>query len=141
MISTSLFKKTLSALLLISLAGSGLALAVGAKAAPGAQTPQLSAQDLDETAQRIALLRWREYMRNIGWPADQVQATHPAFVDAIASKERLAAGEWRFVLDGTRTGEIRMVTLELDDRGNEVGHAIVEWSDVCTIEDIQGVGR
>lgn len=136
--SMTVMKKAVGAGLLVSLVGTGVALAAFEKGESAAQSGASAGGGIDAVAAEVALERWHEYMRSIGWPEDLVQETRPAFLNAAASKERLADGTWKLIFDGTRTGELRMVEMHLDDRGTEVGETFVEWSDMCTIEDIRG---
>lgn len=118
----------------------GLVLALGGLAwvawASESSAAGSSVQGVDASAKRLALTHWRAYMTRIGWPQDRVRAEHPDFLDTITQKTRRPDGGWTIVFDGSRHGEIRTVTMELDDRGHELGDPVVEWADTFEIADL-----
>ena len=133
--SFSVVRKPLVVGLILSLAGSGVVWAKH-ETAPGAAhaATELASQDVETSARNIALVRWRQYLRNIGWPEVMVQQSRPSFLNIALDRTSLPNGDWTFVFDGSRRGELRTVTLTVDSFGNERGEAIIEWADILEVE-------
>ena len=120
--------------LVASLATGATWSAMGSRASSAEARAAALEQALDDAARGIALARWHGYLEGIGWPAEMVARAHPTFLDVVSSREVHADGSRSYVFDGSRPGELRRVSLRVDELGREVGQTFVEWADVLVAE-------